>query len=71
MSPVIVLLKAVSLSFLRAFVGVFAAVQIMPISHANELKALALAAVAAGITAAFRTGQALLTSAEPTDAHVN
>lgn len=71
MSPGIVLAKAVALSFARAFVGVFAVVELLPLTDVKALTALGIAAAAAGLTAAFRTVQALLTNAEPTDQHVN
>lgn len=71
MSPGIVLLKAVALSFLRAFIAVLVTATVLPITDMNAMKALAISAVAGGLAAALRTAQALLTQVEPTDQHVN
>ncbi len=71
MSPTIVLLQAVALSFLRAFVGVFATLSVIPIADLSQMKILAIAAVGAGAAAAFRTAQALMTNVTPTDKAVN
>ena len=60
--------KKVGLSALRAFLGAFAALApgIWMAPDFNAAKAAGIAAVVAGLTAAFRAVQAVFTNLEPT-----
>ena len=72
-SAIIVLLKAVGLSFLRAFIAVFIVglAGVVNAADWNAAKAALVALVVASITAGIRACQALFTNLLPTDQHVN
>ncbi len=68
-SAVITLIKAVILSFLRAFLGVFIAgmAGVLAVPDWNTGKAALIALSAAALIAGLRAIQAVLTNLEPTD----